>query len=316
MSNPDDIDLKELKLDLVARTSDNANRFRFNDNKMTAFHLACQYNILNLITFGVNNKHVDVNLVDGFGQTALVRALNSESRKVVNILIKCDRIEYNVPNDFYKITLLEYMFECYRKYDDLKARFSNKNVNINVNAKNDNNNSAIHFACLTSHISGLKLLIEDFNADINIKGNNDMTPLMIACSRNFYDAVSMLLNNDKIDVNIKDRYGMSALHYACKSADNNIIKALMNHPNIDFNVCTNDGVTPFMILCSNNNCMTNNKDIFEMFISNDAIDKKKIDTEGNNAFSYQMDYTDEKRIRFLQKMYNIAPLQLINSLKK
>lgn len=324
----DNLDLKVLKSHIVSRSHDVANELIFNDNTMSAFHIACQYNQTNLVTFGVNNPNVDVNLVDGSGQTALVRALKSGSRNVLKILIKCDRIQFNVPddaNDNYNITLLEYIFDCCRKYDELKSRICGKNFVFNVNAKNSDGNAAIHCVCANSNIAALRLLIEDLHADINLKGKHGLTPLMIACSRKFNDAIHLLLNNLNIDPNIRNGNrngngsgygnGNSALHYACGQFDNyDVIKALMDHKNIDPNICNNDGNTPFMILCAGKDFDEN---IFKLFLNNDNVDKHKINNYGENAFSCYVHLDNEiKRINFLRKMYGIAESQLIESLKK
>ena len=322
-----DIDLKELKSTLVARTYTTANEFKYNNNKMTAFHFACYHDITNLVTYGVNNPNVDVNLVDKFGQSALTNALNSNSRKVLNILIKCNRINYYAPNDSYSITLVEYIMDCYKKYDEFKKVMSNKNRNININAKNSNNDAAIHCACKTSHIDALKLLIEDLHANINLQGNKNMTPLMITCSRNFDGATIMLLNNVNIDVNKQDNNGNTALHHACRNLNDNsynIIKTLMDHSNIDLNISNNDGYTPFMILCNNSSFkITENRykinDIIDMFLNNNDVDKEKTNQQGHNAFGCALDMYDNydvNRSAFMKNMFRLAESDMINALKK
>ncbi|AEF55528.1 ankyrin repeat domain-containing protein [Marinomonas posidonica] len=192
-------------------------------------------------------EHINTNLKNIDGETALIKAIQVNNIELVEQLISAESIH---TTDAHLWTPLHFSVahpDTQEKTEETSITEFLLSLNANLNAQNDQGETPLHTAIKHSATNDAILLLEQ-GADTSIQDNNGVTPLMLAAQANNLVLIKRLITT-KQDINTQDSYGKTALHYATlkKSARNDytqaqIVKLLINagaNPNLqDKNLST------------------------------------------------------------------------------
>lgn len=155
----------------------------------TALALGAESGYMEIMEFLID-KGADMNVKDGRGMTALIRAVVLERPDVMKFLIK---------------------------------------KGADVNARDKKGKTALMYAVDRKPVNRevVKLLV-DKGADLNAGDNDGMTALMEAAKRGNLDAVKLLIDRGA-DVNVKDKYGRTPLSYAFTKGKTAVAQYLKSH---------------------------------------------------------------------------------------
>lgn len=151
--------------------------------------------------------HIDINIKDDCGWTALMAAAHNGHESVVKYLSSVAGIDLNVKDK--------------GGWTILMALAPYQGVYKNI----------------------LKHLLQIPKIDINIQNNNGITALMLAIFNNSQDIVTLLMQVHGIDVNVQAASGNTALTYACAVGNKYIVRLLLRHPGIVLNTQNKMGKT-------------------------------------------------------------------------
>lgn len=152
-------------------------------------------------------------------ETILMRACESNKKKIVKILIENDA-NVNAQDERGK-TAIMVAFEEGNK-EIVNALLA---AGADVNIKDKNGTTLLMTACEKGNLDLVNAFIEA-KADVNVQDENGKTALMIACEKGNKDIVNALIKAGS-DIKIKDNKGATALIYSLTSIEikNIILKA-------------------------------------------------------------------------------------------
>ena len=129
----------------------------------------------------------------------------------------------------------------------LKLRFR-VNKGIDVNRRNaDNETVLMYVAGRCSHISILRLLLEQPPIEVNLADNMGSTALHVATFARNIEAVRLLLADPRVNVNSQDAHEETALMVAAgldtSETQVSVLRLLLEHPSIKVNLADDEGYT-------------------------------------------------------------------------
>lgn len=161
-------------------------------------------------------------------------------------------LDINIQNN-YGDTILMYVLQNYT-FNNYQMLFKILKMGININIQNNNGYTALHYALKLNTAQDKKYeyiinTILNMNPNLNLQNCDGETPLRYAlryCKKNTKQVICKILDMTQ-DINIKDKNGETPLRYAlcyCKDIEEVIYKILDMNP--DLNIKNNNGYTILM----------------------------------------------------------------------
>ena len=146
----------------------------------------------------------DANTLDPQGQHGLLIAIKEPSPKVAKILVNAPKIDLNILNVLGESPL---MLAALKGELELATQMVKNGADVNKTGC-----TPLHYAASNSHVSVVKLLLENY-AYIDAGSPNGTTPLMMASMYGSPEAVKLLLD-EGADPMLKNQLGLTALQFA------------------------------------------------------------------------------------------------------
>ena len=146
----------------------------------------------------------DANTIDPQGQHGLLIAIKEPSPKVAKILVNAPKIDLNILNVLGESPL---MLAALKGELELATQMVKNGADVNKTGW-----TPLHYAASNSHVSVVKLLLENY-AYIDAGSPNGTTPLMMASMYGSPEAVKLLLD-EGADPMLKNQLGLTALQFA------------------------------------------------------------------------------------------------------
>lgn len=172
----------------------------------------------------IENRAVDVNIVNKEGLTPLLFAISKKKRAFINLLINSTRVDISAQTVYDENNCLHFA----AIHDDVLT-FQQLHGHLSINSKNAALRTPLHLAVINNSIKVCKYLINQSNSP-NQRVNRILKPRY---------------TSEKLDVNAIDELGKTALHYAAQSNSSQIIEILLEHPDISLAIKDHRGNTPF-----------------------------------------------------------------------
>lgn len=188
-----------------------------NKGNETVVHLSVRYDRMSILDYLVNQKHADINFVDG-SNTPLHYASWDNHFKAVQLLVEhgadINRRDKNGDTALHLTTsetVLKYLLQ----------------KGADINKRNKAGATPLHAAVSRNRYKFCKLLVEK-GADINEQNKIGETALHLAVSPGFFEICNYLVEH-KADVNVENKRGETPLHYAILKGNNAVCKYLIDH---------------------------------------------------------------------------------------
>ena len=136
--------------------------------------------------------HVDLNIQNNDGFTALMYAINRKQFDIIEIIFQNKDFDPNIQDKFGLSPLMGLIWIKNLNLTQLIVQ----NNKTNVNLMTTNRETAFSFALKMRNIDLVKILIKHKDIDLNIKNSNDVTPLMNAVISNEPEFVALILQNN------------------------------------------------------------------------------------------------------------------------
>ena len=165
---------------------------------------------------------ININAVDGCGNTALGAAAGNGNVGIVRRLLRCLNIRPNAGVPLLRATMSE--------KEEMVALLL-QTPGININATDGQGKTALGIAARAGNAEIFQMLLNRPYIDINLG-----IPLLHAASKGHIALAEQLLSMSGIDVNLTDHQGNSALGFAARSGSADIVRMLLRRPDIDVNL--------------------------------------------------------------------------------
>eukprot|EP00736_Rhodelphis_marinus_P010665 Rmarinus@m.2341 len=171
-----------------------------NYDKVTALHLAASDGNVQVTEYLSQFKR-HVNVLDGWGQTPLERAIERKHELVVTML-------YNCGGQIGEIFAIKHLCDAART-GDLKQINLLIRSKVDVNLLQYDKRSALHFAAASGNIGAVHILLQS-NANEKLKDRWGLTPLDYALRNEYYVCAKLLLSvtdaipDEKTERKLKD----------------------------------------------------------------------------------------------------------------
>ena len=133
----------------------------------------------------INDKSLNIDAQNKFGDTALIKASYNGQSDIVSILLEANA-ELNLQDNFGHTALID---ASRQGYDEVAKQLIDAKANLNI--QNIYGKTALILASFYRHGDIVKLLV-DAGANKNIKDNDGKTALMYAREKGYSDIVSLL----------------------------------------------------------------------------------------------------------------------------
>lgn len=210
----------------------------------------------------------NINLQDAQGNTALIRAVQTNNQELTKMLISA-YADLNIQNIRGETALI-----LAAKFNDLEITNLLLKAKAQLNAQDRHSNTALLWAVKQNNLSIINILIAA-KANLNIQDSNGKTALFLAAEAANKKLVKILIDG-RANLDIQENYGFTALHWACREGYDNIAKILITS-GANLNLQNNHGYTPLMVAVINDKL-----NIFEMLIESGAKLNKQ-DNSGETA---------------------------------
>jgi ankyrin repeat protein len=194
------------------------------DGGETALMRACESDSLPVARLLVELGGADVNAADGTGYTALLFASDAG---IVRFLVARGADVNVIPGDFYSQTAL--MLACERGDLESVKCLVERGADVNTPAGGNlyESKTALMFACHNGDIDKVRYLVEGL-ANVHAVSAAGMTPLMYACVYKRVEVARFLVEEGGAAVNAARAHdGMTALTYAAEKGCTEIARVLI-----------------------------------------------------------------------------------------
>jgi len=173
-----------------------------------AVNSGCVENVQTLLS-----AKVDVNLIDDAGYSPLIRALQLENTKILEVILNYPGVD----------------FKTVSKGEGF---------------------SAAHFAISKNNLRGLQILLEK-GVPLNIKDSRGQFPIHHACIAGKYDAVQLIIQHEHKNADLPDSFGATPLIAAAAHGNFDICKYLYEQ-GAEINTAGSDKKTPLFVAIEKN----------------------------------------------------------------
>lgn len=214
-----------------------------NSNERTPLHLAIQAGNKKAFDQLMAVKGIDVNKQALDGKTALLMALESNSRyrdDFVNKLLEKNEIDVMLSDNRGENSL------TYAVSHGDKRLLSNllKRKGADVNYADGEGNTLLHTAVGRGDEDCMKVLMDTKGIQLDVGNKAGITPLMVAAQNGYQRFVKMLSNSTSIDMNKADSSGRTALYHAAEKGQTSVVTTLLEDRRVDYDKPDTKGVTP------------------------------------------------------------------------
>ena len=181
-----------------------ANIYLGTNCSMNCLHIAAQNGHLNLCKKLISFHHLDVNLADKDGWTALHHSARNDSYELVNFF---------------------------------------RDMGTYIKCKDNSSLNCLHISAQNGHLKLCKKLIEKHNFDVDLPDYDGWTALHHSAKSGSYELVRYFVNMGS-DIECKNNLGWNSLHIAARYGHFNLCKKLLNEYEFDVQLADNDGWRP------------------------------------------------------------------------
>ncbi|KAL7946987.1 ankyrin repeat-containing domain protein [Trichoderma barbatum] len=193
-----------------------------------------------VVEFLLQQKNIDINASDQYGDKILHLAVAAGKSGVVELLLENPDIDINADNRCGDKALHIAVKAVQR--DVLKLLL--RKTGIDINAGDSFGYKALYLAAKKGHSAMVDLLLTKSDIDINARcGLEGFTALYRAVEAGSRDAVELLLKRDEIDINARVGWGTTPLHRAAEQGQMEMVQLLLAKGKIDLNVQDGSGAT-------------------------------------------------------------------------
>uniref|UniRef100_A0A8K9XA88 Inversin n=1 Tax=Oncorhynchus mykiss TaxID=8022 RepID=A0A8K9XA88_ONCMY len=165
--------------------------------------------------------HIDINMADKYGGTALHAASLSGHVSTVRLLLERGAIVDSL--DVMKHTPLFRACEMGHRHIILTLIKGSARVHL----VDLDGHTALHWAALGGNAEVCQLLMEN-GISPNVQDQAGRTPLQCAAYGGYITCMAVLLMENNADPNIQDKEGRTALHWSCNNGYLDAVKLLLN----------------------------------------------------------------------------------------
>ena len=220
------------------------------DNGRSPLHIAVQQNYVDVVITLIESGRIDIDGIDGRGETALREALHYGHTNLVLLLLEHGADPNIACAD--GCTLLYFYMHCIDKKINKNDRFNIlaaliASGKIDINAKNACGNTVLHEALHRGYTDLILLLLDNnVSLDATIKDSQGNTLLHYGLSH-YTDITTIraIIKNSK-NVNIKDSQGNTPLHQAAMKNDDYVAQMLLDK-GADVKAKNNKNETPMEV---------------------------------------------------------------------
>ena len=210
-------------------------------NGLTALMLASRnghHHVVKLLL----KENADINTQKKHGGTALMVASESGHHQVVEILLK-EHADINLQT---KSGLTALMLASQNSHTKIVEQLLKEHANVNT--QEEIGWTALMLASQNGHHQVVKLLLKE-HADINHQGKDGVTALMLASQNGHHHVIEILLK-EHADINHQGKDGWTALMLASQNGHHQVIELLLKeHANV--NAQKVNGATALMLASQN-----------------------------------------------------------------
>jgi ankyrin repeat protein len=197
---------------------------------------------------------IDVNAVNGLGDTVLHRAAQRGETETVNLLLKVPDIDVNAANQDGETPL--HLALAGGHTEIMNALLEAPGVD--VNAANRPGHTALHRAALNGRTETVNALLGTPGINVNAANRFGDTALHLSARNGRTETVNALLGAPGINVNAANCFGHTALHWAAEFGLTETVNALLQAPGIDVNTVDNNSSTALHLAAENGRTETVN----------------------------------------------------------
>uniref|UniRef100_A0A674EET4 Inversin n=1 Tax=Salmo trutta TaxID=8032 RepID=A0A674EET4_SALTR len=165
--------------------------------------------------------HIDINMADKYGGTALHAASLSGHVSTVRLLLERGAVVDSL--DVMKHTPLFRACEMGHRHIILTLIKGSARVHL----VDLDGHTALHWAALGGNAEVCQLLMEN-GISPNVQDQAGRTPLQCAAYGGYITCMAVLLMENNADPNIQDKEGRTALHWSCNNGYLDAVKLLLN----------------------------------------------------------------------------------------
>ncbi|XP_055370831.1 uncharacterized protein LOC129605233 [Condylostylus longicornis] len=229
--------------DIVQLLCDKCLDINTKDNLLwTPLFYAVEDNRIDIISFLLQRKDIDLNNVSRDGYTVLHLAAGNGNKKIVEILLtytKNKNINYKSSEGCTPLHLA-----AQNGHKDVVFILCQTN-GINTCCVTNKGLTALHLAAINGHEEVVEVLSKE--VDVNLKNETVGTALHAAATSGYKEVVKALLKHSNIEINSKFSEGCTPLHLATQNNHQDVVKILLNNENININCANDEGYTPLHI---------------------------------------------------------------------
>lgn len=231
------------------------------ENGLTALHLACQLEQLEIANLLLNQDKTDPNIIvdPSFLKpssptnedapkniTALHLAWQKKNFEMINALVKNNKFNPNLP--ITKSQTLLHLAALRGLSELVHILLSSKNLELNL--LDNQGDTALSSAWKKGHYGIVQTLLNNPKTDPKLGFKKPGSLLLYAAAKGESEIVAILLAMpDKINPNLQDDNGITALYYACQNYHLDTVKVLLANDKINPNLSNLHGLTPLALAC-------------------------------------------------------------------
>lgn len=158
-----------------------------------AMHTAAEFGHLNIMKYLVEERNVDVNVLNKYKETPVFTATEYKQHSIVKYLAEERDADLTIHN-MNEANIL-YATVPTNDLPMMKYFLDEKKVALDVNSQDRFGNTLLHRAAFMNRTTIIEYLINEKHADVNIVGHKNMTPLHYAASGNYYEICQYLIEH-------------------------------------------------------------------------------------------------------------------------